>query len=635
MRDGNPGGTDHATSVAEAVARLDAEFPAGTIVRNGAVAGAWRVTEGSSAPVLQVAWVTRAGRAAAFSGHVARLSRADRLADRSAGRAAAMAEGEGADGPFGGVVRRMAALAGMGDTRAAAPHLAAAALAPRRTMRDMAAEVSEEAVAKHLDRVGKAVAPFLATLDRKAIAVDTTGWHTLTAREWEGCDETFTPGAPLRAAISSYPFLQQASRSAWKRDGDPRSSDDATLRGVITRELARSQGLPPGIAARLRDAHDAFAGSAFSASRIPTSQSRGGRDPMATAMSSLGSLPPNWIPQGRPEWDAFWAMVPTIQAAARLNDHGPAPGRYLASALACGGRWARWREAVQAAAGRGVDPAEAVDDVEDMVRALFRQVAIPACSLSGAHASPSDAGGEAQDAFRAMALRERGLRRMLEVSATWHRSHALPEMPCRPGLVFGRPWVPFLPDHASGDLRLTVLTTAAQIADEGRRGPGADGREGLHHCVGTYADDCRRGDSRIASIGRAMPDGTVVRVSTVEFMAADGAVDIVQHRGMRNGPPPADAAAFASTYAARRDVRHVRFEAMPGADEASPAGYDWALPGNWEAVARSWRPYLPRRFRDMDQASWATVVASLDRDGIPEPTPKAVRGAGAVPSPRP
>ncbi len=148
-----------------------------------------------------------------------------------------------------------------------------------------------------------------------------------------------------------------------------------------------------------------------------------------------------------------------------------------------------------------------------------------------------------------------------------------------------------------------MLTTVRELIDEGADGTDADGARGLAHCVGGYGDACRAGRARVASIRRLGPDGTASRLSTVEFSWERGKVGVEQHRGRANAVPCPEAVALVEGYVDGLGERPW-WPPVEGAHDLSGiAGYDWRVPGAWEAVRDLWRPHVPRAVRDLGAAA--------------------------------
>jgi hypothetical protein len=221
----------------------------------------------------------------------------------------------------------------------------------------------------------------------------------------------------------------------------------------------------------------------------------------------------------------------------------------------------------------------------------------------------------------------RSLPRMLEQSAKWHAHQcAIDDEVARlsPHLHVEIKWAACLPDWTTpdGKLSVKVLTTQRELTEEGNDGPNPDGTQGLAHCAGGSADDCRFGGHRILSVRTRLEGGLFERLSTVEI-AADWRDDerrklrIVQHSGRANTHPPEEAWQALEAYLAacgdgRLPVQWEEWEPQRRVEATleSVCGYEWSEQGNIEKVIALWEPCLPRRLRGMTPEIMAEFIVN-------------------------
>ena len=136
---------------------------------------------------------------------------------------------------------------------------------------------------------------------------------------------------------------------------------------------------------------------------------------------------------------------------------------------------------------------------------------------------------------------------MLRLMRDWHRSLGM----AHGGLTWGpSPLRPMLVEEPSVDPSkpssvwdLMELTNGAQLRTEGAA---------LHHCVGSYADRCWRGTSRIWSL-RVRRGDKIRHVLTIEVDQRKRAV--VQARGWRNRRASGKALRLLQQWTARERLR--------------------------------------------------------------------------------
>ena len=448
---------------------------------------------------------------------------------------------------------------------------------------------------------------------------------------WHGDANAFDAGSPLGEALRRHPSMPGTVMAAWLRDPVAFAADarDGRPDAPMLRALA-DDGHMPGRAAAGPVAR--FGMAAMSAAcayvagvrpgswhMLPRRMPGGGLvDAPLGLLATLHGLPRAWVPGTPAEWHALAGLSATVGKAAAL-----CAGRAGLPAFVDAGRgWQALSGRLSRAAG-GVDVDVGMDGMADMARAFADQVLVPAAALA-ADGDGDACGGMARVAHRIL-FDGRALARCLSMSADWHRRAARmrADAAALPGTVAVTAWPAALPGHADGDLSLVHLTDRLMLVAEGCDGPDGDGVDGLGHCVGGYADRCLDGVSRIASVRRRHPDGTVTRVSTVEFGFDGKTPSVEQHLGPRNADLGPAAASFVAAYLdllradpSSVDLAGLDTVARPDASVES-AGYDWREPGNWDAVRRFWDRYLPRPNRSLDPFAMAALADAVLVDGGP------------------
>jgi len=333
----------------------------------------------------------------------------------------------------------------------------------------------------------------------------------------------------------------------------------------------------------------------------------------------MRALGPDRIPSGTAAWEALCTCVDlAVLALLRPSTSAQLPARRILDlVLPLGRDWPERRHAAEAI------PRVELGDVADMVFSLARALA-QAADLSGQEARLSAMG----------ILGSHGS--LTELHATSRRWHAHPvlswseaaEVP--PDLAWPRA---FGPAELGGGWSALALASAAEFRDEGRHGPGEDGREGLRHCVAGYARSCYEGRSLVVGL-RCERAGAPERVTTAELVA-DPEGDLFlggrgfrlgQHRARANGAPPSGA-----VEAMARLVEGLRAGTVP-VDPAGVAERDFqghSVPIAAHDILELWRPLLPRRWGLPPDALVAQIRAALAE---PErPVSRGPATVGAVP----
>jgi hypothetical protein len=484
------------------------------------------------------------------------------------------------------------------------------------------------------DHLAKA-SPFTATIDPEALAffdapefsaARAGGW--MSDKVWSGMDATFTPNAPLRAAIRKLPqhgelLAIQWARRPWETDADPATLLTEAV-AVHAKEGVRAH---PSFARSFLDRSDQVTEACKGRENVDFSTASSAalwafcpfpRDTPRRRESLLACLtarlPLDWLPSVTDEWEALAMLAEALWMAGQV--HPQEDAQHLVNAK---GRWREYAETLSKAAG-GADIQNAVNDVSDMVSAFSLQILHPSSARTGDFSlrGRNDALG------RDLLFRGMSLARILEASRRWHGRQGNIDAAISaisPELEFDD-WKAGLPDWETAGRRIAVLTTKTELADEGRNeatdGCNPDGTTGLAHCVGGYSDRCRTGTSRILSVRSRLPGGGFKRLSTAEISVApqDGArpLTVVMHRGHGNGDAPPEAEALLAQYLEKCRAGTLKIDgrglaALPmGEGVMAKCGYDWRVLGNVEKAVAAWAPCLPRRLRTMTPEDMVTTA---------------------------
>jgi hypothetical protein len=316
-------------------------------------------------------------------------------------------------------------------------------------------------------------------------------------------------------------------------------------------------------------------------------------------LCALASLPEDWDPAAGADGAAFADLVEATAPLARLLGHFDflAPGK---------GRWAEYRRAL----GEGIPLAAEVSDAVDMVRAMARQVVVPALHRAGlaSDLAPTLPESPATAVAAAVLLGNKGLASILELSGEWHARRRLIEAEAEPTDAEGdETWpVPFGPQRSPDGTTLACLASMRQLRAEG------DPETGMAHCVGGYVDDCATGRSVVLSVRGSGG----ARLSTVELVRRGEALSLAQHQGPANRPPPPEAVRALAWLRGRLDSG----ELVPDAEYLGHAWrqrlgsrpYDARSDAAFERAALAWSPLLPRPHRDPGALTLACLRACED-----------------------
>lgn len=350
----------------------------------------------------------------------------------------------------------------------------------------------------------------------------------------------------------------------------------------------------------------------------------------------LGALPPDWFPKTPEHWEAF------LTIARGLGRTLPTmTGFSFPDLLAgCGGNWTDFRRRLAKAytdtrppenldeekrrdwLRNPVRPDESFDalqnaviELETMVETFARLVVLPAAATLGGDVKPYL--GEAQriasrQAAANLLFAGKNTAAMFEVSRHFatqleHVLAAVAGEETAPSFreVAADGWAPLCNAVvAPNGVSIVPLTDPRELKDEG---------EDLSHCVSGYSEQCRRGH-HILSFRLVEPSGQFKRLSTIELgPVADGerSFRVCQHRGKRNGPPPALAAEawdwFKMAVADGRialnyqGIRHylVAQVAKWNDDVERACRYEWREEGAIERALRAFELYLPKGLRNL------------------------------------
>ncbi len=545
-------------------------------------------------------------------------------------------------------------------------------LASRNLGREASGPVADTLVSEAVEALHGELRTFLATLDPGALdvlatrtfAAPTVGWREdgdvvdrmgvgRLGQVWPLLDATFGFGAPLQVALRRHPglfdTLVSVARAA-RHDPAPFASDalGGRLADRIARRAHEQLRVPHRIGMALPALSEALEGDPARARDIRRAliERRGASewtespDVAVVLAKDLEPLPAEALPMDAGSWDALLDCHGVVWAAEFIL--GPWHGRIPSRLLNLGRGWPSFRRQVTDAS-RGVPLDDAAMDAIDLGRGYVDEVVQPAQAIVAGLAPGArlERWGMLHVAGSSLLYSGRSLTRILRTSAAWHRDRpamlaAKASLPCL--AVLAPSWAAGLPGHVSGELTLDVLTTEQALRDEGASGPDGEGMAGLAHCVGGYGNACRGGRTRIASVRRAMADGTRERVATAQFGILDGRVGLIQLRGARNVAPAEEVRAFVDAYLDLLRSGGLTFDPATilaltiGDTVAHVAGYDWTVPGNWEAVRDLWRPHVPRPLRDLSAADVvATWEARKARHGYPYWLPDPVEVVRAPP----
>lgn len=666
------------TPMSDVEHHLDGTLPFGVLIRDGVIAGCWWTVHADPRSASVGADDRDGARASLEAMAILRtpsnLPSAVRAHGVGAGELSAWASTlRDAPGPhddtgrcWGDLLREVAG-EGMADLPSLARSVAASleSMVPAGATPEGERDVLERESRAAMIRRRSAMDAFGSTLDPDAIAA-ARSFDTLTPWEpdaWRMLDRSFVPDAPLLSAIRAHPMLACLCVDACR--ADPGAFATAVRAGEVGRVLVDASGLPPHVARRLPAAAEAMA-CLGDAGRQRLTRAIGlshlGKDLVVGLASHLDGLPASWVPR---DGDGWHAMAACGHVLGWVGSMSPEDRRV---ALDVGGDWRDFERRLNEVVREGGDVNGALEGLHDTAVALSRQVLMPAAALArglpptagvadlgldiGDPGGHHDTDHEAHPGMEVLA-RGRSIVRTIGASTRWHEDRARIQAvlhrlqgdvavslcwpaaypshfhdPDQPGGGMGET----APDEdfaratsAEGAWRLDVLVTVDQLVSEGARGFDPDGFLGLDHCVGGYADDCRSGRSRIASV-RTVADGRWERVCTVEVtFDGDGMPEVRQCRGASNGAPSPAAQGFVASYVARvrshmlddlvRDQVMADLAPLPSSDRvAVRAGYEWWIPGRWEAARDAWRALLPRAARDLDPRAMAALV--LDGDGM-------------------
>ena len=442
-----------------------------------------------------------------------------------------------------------------------------------------------------LTRALAAAGPFLATLDPFARA-DADPY--MDDEAYAAMDRSFDPAAPLAGLAARLPGLRGCAVSLWRTEGLDGSASDADIAKRLAWKLSDDKGpAPEGKVAALRAMAARFHAMPRRDGRMVREHCRA-EDPVRVLGHALLALPRAWEPRTGADWMAFARCQAPVRFAM-----GSSVVPDISRLVGGKGRWEEHLATLLAVDPANVDAGKvSMTPVRDMATAFGHQVVRPAM--------PGMARINAVLAAHALLFSGRSVHRMLRMARDWHARQGLVEAAMPPpsagraSLAAGA-WLAGFPDAEVGGVSVRVLTRPAELAAEGAPGVDATGMAGLHHCVSTYAPTCRRGKARILGLRTKAPGGTR-RLSTAEVSTGPGWT-LVQHRGRRNDPPPAEAVVAVETYLAMcRDgtlpVDVDGFRAVQGSGGAAEdAGYDIGIPGATRAVFDAWAPLLPHYLR--------------------------------------
>ncbi|MGY3581840.1 hypothetical protein ACVIGB_000089 [Bradyrhizobium sp. USDA 4341] len=388
----------------------------------------------------------------------------------------------------------------------------------------------------------------------------------------------------------------------------------------------------------------------------------------------LGSLPPDWFPKNPEEWNAFLSSARGLGRTLPSVSGMPFPDLVAG----CGGKWTDFRKRL-AKAHTDTRPPENLDEeqrrewmrnpvvpdesfgalqnavveLEHMIETFARLVVMPAAATLGGETKPylgEPQRAAARHAAARLLFGGKNAAAIFETSRHFatqleHIQQIAAGEPVRPAFkqVAEDGWAPLCNAVlAPNGVSIIPLTDPRELADEGRGLGGTstlneDGSHGLAHCVGGYSESCRKQGHHIMSFRLINQDGSFKRLSTIELLPiseGDREMKVKQHRGRRNGEPPADARdAWDWFRQAVRDTRvPLNFEGIRqyliglvsnwNDDVERMCGYKWREEGAIERALRAFDPYLGKGLRGLSVQRFLELP-DIDAVGI-EITPRRI-----------
>ena len=375
--------------------------------------------------------------------------------------------------------------------------------------------------------------------------------------------------------------------------------------------------------------------------------------PVDVIADTLSSLPPDWFPKTRPDWDAFLDVADTLfRSLPPIIGEAPAE-----LAAGCGGKWVEFRRRVAKAATSTLPPDGLTDEeraawrpvvaedrealagaaigVLDMTRHFRDLVVLPVAASGAENDVPlsEETRRVADEAAGRILFRGKSLAGVLELQRQWHTRAASINMAVRGEdteakerererkLVSGEMrmvpeggWAPLCPVVvAPNGVTIMPLVTKEELQDEGRHGVNADGTTGLYHCVGGYDDKCKVGTSHIVSF-RAYDGDGFVRLSTAEFAGihpTSNKLTLKQHQKSGNGTAPSHSQQAYKWFVGEVEAGNIPINRdgimtllmnhrRPSDDVIDLAGYDRRNAATVESAVAAFVPLLDKRLRDAD-----------------------------------
>ena len=363
------------------------------------------------------------------------------------------------------------------------------------------------------------------------------------------------------------------------------------------------------------------------------------------------NIPTDWIPTEGDQWKSFCHAAECIVSILNAPDRAI---RHLVGGRS--GDWTRMHRKVIVEGG--LDPEDGFD-ASRYVMHMTRQMAISfadMCILPLAACRTTREGLMVTPELRTWAINaafeilfdNRGIVDVAEASRRWNYTRAEIDETIRQftdanliqkiGHIEENSWPPVTDAIATpSGLEIVPLTSNEELNFEGMNGKDPNGCEGLHHCIANYKEKARRADCHIVSIRKCLPDGTVKRLSTVEFASVTPnhhTLRVTMHRGKRNSQPGAESRDALSWYMQSVAMKRLKinFDQIFAFQEnrlngdrpvdglERLCGFDWKEEKTVEAVVKAWNPFVISQWKgkSMDELIGCRAVSDVADKILPD-----------------